>query len=253
MRPDAEKHSFTFDVLPQYGIALSAMARMQLVVEVRRDSGFGYFDGIQDDVVYLPFCWLDEGLTGPDEVKKENVFCCFCFILPAFVDAAAAVTVLPAPVVVVVVVEAVVTASLRLFHFSSSKVEPIKNLFLFAYCFFCTKEITILHLSFFSLADGHPRPQASYDADQGPRPVLPPWHPGRPWLPSPRDLLLGEELLQAQNRFDGGGEGRGAEADGERIIRKRQEHSNCHTTIRIKKCSIFREENEEICFVLLSS
>ena len=80
MRPDAEKHSFTFDVLPEYGIALSAMARMQLVVEVRRDSGFGYFDGIQDDVVYLPFCWLDEGLTGPDEVRKENAFfCCCCY------------------------------------------------------------------------------------------------------------------------------------------------------------------------------
>ncbi len=196
MRPDAEKHSFTFDVLPQYGIALSAMARMQLVVEVRRDSGFGYFDGIQDDVVYLPFCWLDEGLTGPDEVERKMHFAVVvvvvvaaaAFVLPAFVAAAAAVTVLPAPVVVVV--EVVVTATLRLFHFSSSKVGPMKKPNPFC-ILFGTKEITILHLSFFSVAYGHPRPQASYDADQGPRPVRPPWHPGRPWLPSPGDILLG--------------------------------------------------------------
>ncbi len=44
------------------------MARLQLVVEVVRDSGFGYFDDIQAEQVYLPFCWMEEGMVSPSKV-----------------------------------------------------------------------------------------------------------------------------------------------------------------------------------------
>ena len=46
------------------------MARMQLLVQVERDTdGFGYFDNIQEERVFLPFCWMEEGMVAPSKVS----------------------------------------------------------------------------------------------------------------------------------------------------------------------------------------
>lgn len=52
---------------------MSAMARMQMVVELKKDSGFGYFDNIQDDSVFFPFCWIEEGIPGPSKEMARKV------------------------------------------------------------------------------------------------------------------------------------------------------------------------------------
>ena len=45
------------------------MGRFQLNALIERDTGgFGYFDAISEERVFLPFAWMDEGVEGPSEV-----------------------------------------------------------------------------------------------------------------------------------------------------------------------------------------
>ena len=68
MAPDEEKHSFIMDVLPKYGIALRAFARLQMNVAVEKSDGFGWFDKINQEQIYLPVLWFEEGIGGPSKV-----------------------------------------------------------------------------------------------------------------------------------------------------------------------------------------
>ena len=72
MAPDEEKHSFIMDVLPKYGIALRAFARLQMNVAVEKSDGFGWFDKINQEKIYLPVLWFEEGIGGPSEVLKHS-------------------------------------------------------------------------------------------------------------------------------------------------------------------------------------
>ena len=61
----------TFPLSPwqDYGITLASMGRFQLNALIERDTGgFGYFDAISEERVFLPFAWMDEGVEGPSEV-----------------------------------------------------------------------------------------------------------------------------------------------------------------------------------------
>ena len=40
---------------------------MNVIVE--KNDTFNWFKDIQDDVVYLPIMWLDEGISGPSKVR----------------------------------------------------------------------------------------------------------------------------------------------------------------------------------------
>lgn len=73
MAPDEEKHSFIMDVLPKYGIALRAFARLQMNVVVEKSDGFGWFDKINQEKIYLPALWFEEGIGGPSEIVSEKV------------------------------------------------------------------------------------------------------------------------------------------------------------------------------------
>lgn len=73
LKPESDLHEFTIDIMPKYGIALSALARLQMNVVVEKDSGFQWFDSVMNNVTYLPFMWLEEGVVGPSETIKENV------------------------------------------------------------------------------------------------------------------------------------------------------------------------------------
>ena len=53
----------------KYGVALRAQARFQMNVIVEKNDTFNWFKDIQDDVVYLPIMWLDEGISGPSKVR----------------------------------------------------------------------------------------------------------------------------------------------------------------------------------------
>ena len=56
-------------MLPKYGIALSALARLQMNVLIDKFDGFGWFENVAQDKTYLPVLWLEEGVTGPSEVS----------------------------------------------------------------------------------------------------------------------------------------------------------------------------------------
>ena len=71
MAPDEEKHSFIMDVLPKYGIALRAFARLQMNVEVNRNDGFGWFNNIKQEKIYIPVLWFAEGISGPSKVNFQ--------------------------------------------------------------------------------------------------------------------------------------------------------------------------------------
>ena len=60
------------DVLPKYGIALRAFARLQMNVVAERNNGFEWFDKINQEKVYLPVLWFEEGVAGPSEVFMKN-------------------------------------------------------------------------------------------------------------------------------------------------------------------------------------
>ena len=57
----------------KYGVALRAQARFQMNVIVEKNDTFNWFKDIQDDVVYLPIMWLDEGISGPSKVRFINI------------------------------------------------------------------------------------------------------------------------------------------------------------------------------------
>lgn len=69
MEPNEEQHSFIIDMMTKYGIALKALARLQMNVKIEKHDGFGWFQNIAQDELYLPFMWLEEGVHGPSEVK----------------------------------------------------------------------------------------------------------------------------------------------------------------------------------------
>ena len=52
------------------------MGRFQLNALIERDTGgFGYFDAISEERVFLPFAWMDEGVEGPSEVSVHFLGC----------------------------------------------------------------------------------------------------------------------------------------------------------------------------------
>ena len=76
MTPDKEKHSCIVDVLPKYGLAMKALAKLQLNVVVEKNDGFGWFDNINQDKIYVPVLWFEEGVSELSEVRKmlTNVY-----------------------------------------------------------------------------------------------------------------------------------------------------------------------------------
>ena len=76
MTPDKEKHSSIIDVLPKYGLAMKALAKLQLNVVVEKNDGFGWFDNINQDKIYVPVLWFEEGVSELSEVRKmlTNVY-----------------------------------------------------------------------------------------------------------------------------------------------------------------------------------
>ena len=76
MTPDKEKHSCIVDVLPKYGLAMKALAKLQLNVVVEKNDGFGWFDYINQDKIYVPVLWFEEGVSELSEVRKmlTNVY-----------------------------------------------------------------------------------------------------------------------------------------------------------------------------------
>ena len=72
-KPDKIILLILFIFFQKYGVALSALARLQMNVIVDKHNGFGYFDNIADDKVYLPFGWLEEGVLGPSDVSACNI------------------------------------------------------------------------------------------------------------------------------------------------------------------------------------
>ena len=59
--------------MQKYGVALTALARLQLNVMVEKYDGFEWFSNISQDKVYLPVVWLEEGVSGPSDFVRENV------------------------------------------------------------------------------------------------------------------------------------------------------------------------------------
>ena len=50
------------------------MGRFQLNALIERDTGgFGYFDAISEERVFLPFAWMDEGVEGPSEASTRTL------------------------------------------------------------------------------------------------------------------------------------------------------------------------------------
>ena len=70
MTPDKEKHSSIVDVLPKYGLAMKVLAKLQLNVVVEKNDGFGWFDNINQDKIYVPVLWFEEGVSELSEVHK---------------------------------------------------------------------------------------------------------------------------------------------------------------------------------------
>ena len=56
-----------------YGITLASLGRFQLNALIERDTGgFGFFDDISEERVFLPFAWMEEGVEGPSEVCRRG-------------------------------------------------------------------------------------------------------------------------------------------------------------------------------------
>ena len=55
----------------KYGVTLRAQARFQMNVIIDKNDGFDWFNNIMEDKIYYPFMWLDEGISGPSEVRKK--------------------------------------------------------------------------------------------------------------------------------------------------------------------------------------
>lgn len=63
--------NFTFLAFQKYGVALSALAKLQLNVIVEKNSLFKYFENISQDKIYYPFAWLQEGVIEPSDVSRS--------------------------------------------------------------------------------------------------------------------------------------------------------------------------------------
>ena len=62
----------TYPLFQGYGITLASLGRFQLNALIERDTGgFGFFDNISEERVFLPFAWMEEGVEGPSEVRSE--------------------------------------------------------------------------------------------------------------------------------------------------------------------------------------
>ena len=64
--------NFTFLAFQKYGVALSALAKLQLNVIVEKNSLFKYFENISQDKIYYPFAWLQEGVIEPSDVSRSH-------------------------------------------------------------------------------------------------------------------------------------------------------------------------------------
>ncbi len=74
LSPDPNLHRFYMDVQPEYGVQLSVLARFQMNVEIDKSQNFGYFDDVDtDEVMYVPFMWIEEGVVTPSDQIKADV------------------------------------------------------------------------------------------------------------------------------------------------------------------------------------
>jgi len=73
LSPNPENHSFILDVDPKYGVALSALAKLQLNVIIEKNSPFKYFENALQDKIYYPFAWLQEGVIEPSDIIAEKM------------------------------------------------------------------------------------------------------------------------------------------------------------------------------------
>ena len=66
LSPNVSKHGFWFDIQPVTGTTLSAKARIQINMNVRRMENFADLSKINDTV--FPLIWFEEGI---DELGEE--------------------------------------------------------------------------------------------------------------------------------------------------------------------------------------
>ena len=52
----------------KYGISLTALAKLQMNLLIQRKDGSGFFEDINQEEIYYPFAWIQEGIPGPSEV-----------------------------------------------------------------------------------------------------------------------------------------------------------------------------------------
>jgi len=66
LQPDADRHSFYFEVQPVTGTTLAAKARVQINLGIKNNPAFSAVKNVKDTV--LPLLWFEEGLDelGPD-------------------------------------------------------------------------------------------------------------------------------------------------------------------------------------------
>ena len=69
LKPDPEKHGFWFDIQDVTGTTLSAKARIQINMNVKKLKNFSHLSKINDTVI--PILWFEEGI---DELGKLDLF-----------------------------------------------------------------------------------------------------------------------------------------------------------------------------------
>ena len=69
LKPDHQKHGFWFDIQDVTGTTLSAKARIQINMNVKKLKNFSHLSNINDTVI--PILWVEEGI---DQLGKLNLF-----------------------------------------------------------------------------------------------------------------------------------------------------------------------------------
>ena len=69
LKPDPQKHGFWFDIQDVTGTTLSAKARIQINMNVKKMKNFSHLSSINDTVI--PILWFEEGI---DQLGKLNLF-----------------------------------------------------------------------------------------------------------------------------------------------------------------------------------
>ncbi|XP_045115411.1 platelet glycoprotein 4-like [Portunus trituberculatus] len=67
--PDPDKHSFVLDMIPEVGIPIKVMARMQINMLVRPYEKIKILKNVKE--AYLPLLWFEEEAVIPDYMARQ--------------------------------------------------------------------------------------------------------------------------------------------------------------------------------------